>query len=124
VVQNGTDNGLKAPYIDDLGILHLYRTIDLEPSHKEVDIEKYLQVASVCFSRGMPFVISIHSINFQSSLKDFRTSSLAALDALLMALESRYPEMLYVNDDDLYIMSYSAMEKQVAFGRPDVGRKE
>ena len=105
VAQNGTDNGLKAPYIDDLGVLHLYRTIDLEPSQKEVDLEKYLQVAAVCFSRGLPFIISIHSINFQSSLKDFRTSSLATLDALLKALESRYPELLYVNDNDVRVIA-------------------
>ena len=105
VVQNGTDSGLKAPYIDDLGILHLYRTIDLEPSQKEVDIEKYLQLAEVCFSRGLPFIISIHSINFQSSLKDFRSASLAALDALLTALESRYPQLSYVNDSDMYAIA-------------------
>jgi hypothetical protein len=105
VVQNGTDSGLKAPYIDDLGILHLYRTIDLEPSQKEVDLEKYLQVAEVCFSRGLPFIISIHAINFQSSLKDFRSASLAALDALLTALESKYPELSYLNDSDMYAVA-------------------
>jgi hypothetical protein len=105
VVQNGTDSGLKAPNIDDLGILHLYRTIDLEPSQKELALEKYLQVAEVCFSRGLPCIISIHSINFQSSLKDFRSASLAALDALLTALESKYPELRYVNDSDVYAMA-------------------
>jgi hypothetical protein len=105
VVQNGTDSGLKAPYIDELGILHLYRTIDLEPSQKEVDLEKYLQVAEVCFSRGLPFIISIHAINFQSSLKDFRSASLSALDALLTALESKYPELSYLNDSDMYAVA-------------------
>ncbi len=105
VSQSGTAGGLKAPYIDDMGILHLYRSIDFEPCQKEVDIEKYLQVAAGCFSRGLPLIISIHSINFHSSLKDFRTSSLAALDTLLAALESKHPELLYVHDDDVYAIA-------------------
>jgi hypothetical protein len=117
VAQNGTDSGLKAPYIDDMGMLHLYRTIDFEPSQKEVDVEKYLQVASSCFSRGLPFIVSIHSINFHSSLKDFRTSSLAALDGLLTALESKYPGLLYVNDNDLYAIAtegkFRSRDKQI-----------
>jgi hypothetical protein len=61
-----------------------------------------LQVAGNCFSRGLPVIISVHSINFHSSLKDFRTPSLAALDSLLSALESKYPELLYVHDEDMY----------------------
>jgi hypothetical protein len=105
VAQNGTGSGLKAPFIDDIGILHLYRTIDFEPSQKEMDVERYLQVAEGCFSRGLPLIISIHSINFHSSLKDFRTSSLAALDALLTALEAKYPALLYVNDNDVYAIA-------------------
>lgn len=102
VVQNGTEAGLQAPHLDELGLLHLYRTVDLEPSQKEVDVEKYLQVAGICFSRGLPFIVSTQSINFQSSLKDFRSASLATLDSLLTGLESRYPELLYVNDHDIY----------------------
>lgn len=102
VAENGTGSGLRAPHVDEFGILHLYRTIDFEPSMQELDIEKYLQVAGSCFSRGLPVIISVHSINFHSTLKDFRTPSLAGLDSLLSALESRYPEMLYVNDEDMY----------------------
>jgi len=49
-------------------------------------------------------VLSIHSINFHSSLKDFRTATLAALDTLLTALESKYKNLQYVNNDDLYAM--------------------
>jgi hypothetical protein len=118
VSQSGTTSGLKAPYIDDVGILHLYRTLDFEPCQKEVDIEKYLQVAAGVFSRGLPLIISIHAINFHSSLKDFRTSSLAALDTLLTALEFRHPELLYVNDDDMYAIAtqgtFRSHEKKTA----------
>ena len=102
VAQNGTGSGLSAPYIDGPGILHLHRTIDLEPSQRELEVDKYLQIAGNCFARGLPLIISTHSINFHSTLKDFRTSTLAALDSLLTALESKYPDLLYVHDQDLY----------------------
>jgi hypothetical protein len=102
VAANGSGGGLQAPHVDEFGILHLHRAIDFEPSHQELDIEKYVQIAGSCFSRGLPAIISIHSINFHSTLKDFRTPSLAALDSLLGALEARYPELLYVNDEDMY----------------------
>ncbi len=118
VAQNGTVGGLKAPHIDEMGILHLYRTLDFEPSQKELDIEKYLQIAAGCFSRGLPLIISTHSINFHSSLKDFRTPSLAALDALLTALESKYPALLYVNDNDVYAIvtqgTFGSRDEQIA----------
>ena len=102
VAQNGTGSGLNAPHIDHLGILHLYRTIDFEPSQRELDTQKYIEVAESCFSQGLPVIISMHSINYHSSIKDFRTSTIAALDRLLTALESKYPELLYVTDRDLY----------------------
>ena len=104
VVQNGSGRGLKAPHMDEFGLLHLYRAIDVEPSQKELDTEKYLEIAAVCVARGSPIVISTHAINFHSSLKDFRTSTLIALDALLKALESKYPGLLYVNDEELYTL--------------------
>lgn len=102
VAANGSGSGLRAPHIDEFGLLHLYRTIDFEPCHQELDIEKYVQIAGSCFSRGLPVIISVHSLNFHSTLKDFRTPSLAALDSLLSALEARYPELLYVNDEDMH----------------------
>jgi hypothetical protein len=102
IAQNGPGNGLNAPYINGAGMLHLHRTIDLDPSHRELEVDKYLQIAGNSFARGFPFIISTHSINFHSTLKDFRTPTLAALDSLLTALEARYPDLLYVHDQDLY----------------------
>ena len=102
IVQNGSGSGLRAPHLDDFGLLHLYRTLDFEPSHRELDVDKYLEIANACFARGIPMTISSHSINFHSTLKDFRSPSIAGLDKLLTALESRYPELLYVNDAELY----------------------
>jgi hypothetical protein len=102
IVQNGIGRGLCAPQIDEFGLLHVHRVIDFEPSQREIDLEKYLQVASACAAQGVPIIISVHSINFHSSLKDFRGPALNSLGSLLGALESRYPDLLYVSDSDLY----------------------
>ena len=102
IAENGTGDGLRPPHIDEFGILHIFRTLDFEPSQQELEIGKYLEVAAACFDRGLPLTISVHSINFHSTLKDFRSPTLAALDRLLSALEFKYPELVYVNDDDLY----------------------
>jgi hypothetical protein len=104
VVQNGSGMGLKAPHVDEFGLLHLYRVIDLEPAQKEVDTAKHMEIAAQCIARGLPVVISTHSINFHSTLKDFRSATLNALDELLTALEQKYPDLLYVNDADIYAL--------------------
>jgi hypothetical protein len=93
VAENGSDRGLRPPHIDEFGGLHLYRSIDFEPSRRELEIEKYLEMAGIGFSRGLPVIISVHSINFHSMLQDFRSASIAGLDRLLTALESKYPEL-------------------------------
>lgn len=112
VAQNGSGAPLP-PYIDDFEILQLHRTIDLEPAHKDLPTEKYLELAGDCFARGVPAVVSIHSINFHSSLKNYRDSSLQALDQLLSGLESKYQSLLYAHDGDMY--------KIVTQGRFDAG---
>jgi hypothetical protein len=101
IAQNGSGVVL-APHIDEWEILNLYRTIDFEPSQRELSIEKYIQLAEQCFARGRPAVISVHAINFHTSLKDFRGPTLQALDGFLSALEAKYPNLLYVHDSDLY----------------------
>lgn len=100
--QHGTGAGLRRPFLDELGILHLFRAMDFEPGQRRVEPKNCWHSADACFTRGIPFIISVHSINFHSSLRDFRTPTLAALDELLTALESRYPELLYVTDAGLY----------------------
>ena len=44
----------------------------------------------------------MHSINFHSTVRDFRTATLRALDEFLSALESKHPDLLYLHDEDLY----------------------
>ena len=100
VAQNGSGAPLP-PHMNDLEILNLYRTIDFEPTQHDLPIEKYMQLANACFARGLPVIISVHSINFHSTLKDFRGPTLRALDGLLSALEDKYPNLLYVHDGDL-----------------------
>jgi hypothetical protein len=101
VTQNGSGMPLP-PHMDDLELLHLHRTIDFEPFQRDLPIEKYVQLAEQCFARGVPAIVSVHSINFHSTLKDFRGPTLLALDQLLSALEGKYPNLLYVHDGDLY----------------------
>jgi hypothetical protein len=50
----------------------------------------------------LPAVISIHSINFHSTIQDFRTPTLKLMDEFLTALEKKWPELLYVHDADLF----------------------
>jgi len=108
------------PHLDEHEILHLYRILDFEPSHGPIDLDRCLQKAAVCFKHGAPLIISIHSINFHSTLKDFRSLSLKSLDTFLSALERCHPELLYVHDADLYEIATSG-KYQTADGSIPVG---
>jgi hypothetical protein len=101
VAQNGTGAPVP-PFMDEFEILNLSRTLDFEPAQKDLPLEKYMQLVNDCFARGVPAIISVHSINFHSSLQNFRDPTLQALDQLLSALEARYSDLLYVHDADLY----------------------
>lgn len=101
VAQNGSGSPL-APHMDEYGILNLHRTIDIEPTQRDLPIEKYVQLAESCFARGIPAIVSVHAINFHSSLKDFRTPTLQILDQFLSAIEKKHPNLLYVHDADVY----------------------
>ncbi len=101
VVQVRSEENLP-PFIDEFGILELSRTIDFEPAHGEAAVAAAVQQAEQSFSRGIPAIISIHSINFHSSLRDFRGPTLQALDEFLSTLEARHPDLLYVHDQDIY----------------------
>jgi hypothetical protein len=115
VAENGSGAGLRPPHVDKFGILHLYRSLDFEPSLRELEMDKYLELADSCFARGFPLVVSIHAINFHSTLKDFRSASTAALDKLLTALEHKYPDLLYVNDAELHgIVTKGAFDSRSA----------
>ena len=101
VAQDGSGGALP-PYIDEWEILNLHRTINVEPFERGLPLEKYVQLAERCFERGIPAIVSMHSINFHSSLKDFRGPTLCVLDEFLSALEAKHPNLLYVHDRNLY----------------------
>jgi hypothetical protein len=105
VVQNGVQNGpgeRSGPYLDEKGMLSTFRTVEMEPATEPCDVEKLVSQAEQCFAGGLPAVISIHSINFHSTIQDFRTPTLKLLDKFLTALERKWPDLLYVHDADLF----------------------
>jgi delta-aminolevulinic acid dehydratase/porphobilinogen synthase len=57
--------------------------------------------AEECFQRGIPAIVSLHSINFHSSVKDFRSGTLARLDEFLSALQRAHSDLMYLHDEDL-----------------------
>ena len=122
VAQNGSGAPLP-PHFDECEILNLHRTIDFEPAQREPPFKKYVHLADDCFARGVPAIVSVHSINFHSSLKDFRGPTLQALDDFLSALEAKYPNLLYVHDSDMYEIVTKGRFKSKA-GRVSVGVKQ
>jgi hypothetical protein len=102
VAQNGPGSAMP-PHFDENGILHLYRSMDFEPAAgQEFSLDECLRVAEDCFARGLPAIVSIHSINFHSTIKDFRGRTIGFLDEFLTALEAKHPHLLYARDEDLY----------------------
>ncbi|MGA8764868.1 MAG: hypothetical protein WB562_18510 [Candidatus Sulfotelmatobacter sp.] len=104
VAQNGPGNDMP-PHFDRNGILQLYRAIDFEPAvEQQFSIAACLRKAEDCFALGLPAVVSIHSLNFHSTIRDFRTRTLEVLDEFLAALESRHRDLLYILDEDVYAL--------------------
>lgn len=121
VAQNGPGHAIP-PHFEANGktesLLHLHRTMDFEPSAAhEFSVDACVRIAEESFARGIPAIVSMHSINFHSTLKDFRSRTLSLLDEFLSALESKYPDLLYVRDEDLYDLvnkgAYESMQGTV-----------
>ena len=103
VVQNGP--GIAAPPHFDRHeeVLHISRTVEFEPATDErFSMEACVARAERSFEMGIPAIISVHAINFHSTVKDFRSRTLDLLDEFLSALESRRGDLLYLHDEDLY----------------------
>lgn len=102
VAQNGPGRAMP-PHFDENGILHLYRSMDFEPAVlQHFSVNACVRTAEDCFARGLPAIVSVHSINFHSSLRDFRSRTLGMLHEFLSALEAKHPDLLYLRDEDLY----------------------
>ena len=83
-------------------MLLTFRNVEMEPSIAGCELEDLMRQVENCFVRRIPAVVSVHSINFHSTLKDFRTPTLTLLDGFLAAVEKKWPDRLYVNDADLF----------------------
>jgi hypothetical protein len=104
VAQNGPDVFVP-PHFDHCGILHLTRTVEFEPAVAPAfSIEACLQRVGRCFEQGVPAILSVHSINFHSTVRDFRSPTLRFLDEFLTALEAKYSDLLYLHDEDLHAL--------------------
>jgi len=101
VAQNGPGKMLP-PYVGRYGMLQLTRTIDFEPgADSAFSLESSLRQAERCFERGIPAIVSVHSINFHSTVRDFRSRTLEMLDQFLDGLESKHSDLIYLHDEDL-----------------------
>jgi hypothetical protein len=120
VAQNGPRTSAP-PHLDRFSVLHLYRTLDFEPAlDDKLSVSTCVDAIARNFQLGLPAIISIHSINFHSTVKDFRTKTLTLLDELLSVLETKFPNLLYLHDSDIYDLtqsgSYSPGSKPIAVG--------
>jgi len=124
VAQNGP--GMVAPpHFDRFGTLHLFRTVEFEPATDAAfSVEKCLRDAEACFERGLPAIVSLHSINFHSTARDFCSFTLRTLDEFLTALESKHEDLLYLHDENLYgLASTGAYQTPQGTVRVNVTRK-
>ena len=117
IAQNGPGRMIP-PHFDRHEILQLFRTVELElATDTSFSLQACLQQAHKCFEKGIPAVVSVHSINFHSTVRDFRSRTLELLDAFLTGLESEYADLLYLHDEDLYELvqngSYKATQENV-----------
>ena len=102
VVQNGPGTPLP-PHFDYHEILNVSRTVGFEPATDgEFTVETCMRQAELCFALGIPAIVSVHSINFHSTVSDFRSRTLRLLDEFLSLLETNHSDLLYVHDENLY----------------------
>jgi hypothetical protein len=114
VAQNGPGTFLP-PHFDLHGILQLFRTVEFEPATDAAfSVESSLRQAESCFERGIPAIVSIHSINLHSTVRDSRSHTLQLLDEFFTAIESKHADLLYLHDEDLY-----ELVSQGSYGTPD-----
>lgn len=104
VAQSGPGS-LIPPFFGRHNMLHLTRTVEFEPAvDPAFSVESCVRQAERCFERGNPAIVSVHSINFHSSVRDFRSRTLTFLDQFLTELELKYPNLLYLHDECIRLL--------------------
>jgi hypothetical protein len=102
VAQNGPGLAIP-PHFDTHGILQLCRTVEFEPAVTPAfSVEAPIRSAEACFERKIPAIVSVHSLNFHSSVQDYRSTTLEVLHRFLRALRSVHPDLLYLHSEELY----------------------
>jgi hypothetical protein len=124
LAQNGP-GALIPPHFDHHDILHLFRTVEFEPGvDPTFSVDACLRQAESCFERGLPAIVSVHSVNFHSTVRDFRSRTLQFLDEFLMALERKHDDLLYLHDEDLLeLVSKGSYTTSYGSARVNVIRK-
>jgi hypothetical protein len=125
VAQNGPGTS-HPPHVGENELLHTYRNIEFEPAvDAGFSVESCVAQAESCFERGLPAIVSVHAINLHSSLKDFRSGTLQALDAFLAAVRTKRPNLLYLDDGNLYdLVQQGAYETAHGKTRVNVTKKK
>lgn len=101
VAQNGPGL-MRAPHRDAHDLLHTYRALDFEPAlNPQLRWEECVKDAAKWFALGLPFIVSIHSINFQSTLAPNRQKTLPMLQSLLRGLQEQFSEVAFINSRQL-----------------------
>ena len=101
VAQNGP-GAERLPYQEPSGLWMLYRTVELEPAnHPDWSDARIERQAERAVAYGAPIIVSMHSVNFHSTLQNYRDEALLRLDRFLGFLERRFPNLRYAHDEDL-----------------------
>lgn len=124
VVQCGP-GGRPEPSLNDKGVLLTFRNVEMEPATQSCELAKLVAQANGYLKRGVPVIVSVHSINFHSTIRDFRTPSLELLDGFLGAMVAAHPNLLFVNDGDLWEIAtqgfFAAATEKIKVGGNFVG---
>lgn len=80
------------------GMTYLIRNVTFE-SRRENAYQDAVTEIDFLFKAQQPAILETHSINFHSSIKNFREKSLERLDQLLYLIEEKYPDVVYLTSE-------------------------
>lgn len=78
------------------GMIYLIRNVAFEARREDACQDAFTEI-DFLFRTQQPAILETHSINFLSSIKNFRKKSLEKLDQLLYLIERKYPEVVYLS---------------------------
>ncbi|RJO60138.1 hypothetical protein C4544_06140 [candidate division WS5 bacterium] len=78
------------------GMIYLIRNVSFEARREDACEDAFTEV-DFLFRTQQPVILETHSINYLTSIKNFREESLKKLDQLLYLIEKKYPEIVYLS---------------------------